>query len=775
MTAPSETPRPVLTLHDLPDETWARLEDVLGRFEAAWQNRQRPDPAEFLRGVTGVERDALLEELVHEDLEYRLRAGDAARVEDYLQRFPELQGRPETVIDLLAAESFIREAAGQAPTLEEHRQRFPEHADTVTARIDLLRRHAGAAPTASLRSAAATDTVSVAASAGVVAPPTAYPAAQSTRVPEVPVTVAPKKPAGFPPQPLPPGVDSSALRISVPGYEVIGFLGRGGMGIVLQARQISLGRLVALKIIRDAALASDEERRRFRAEAEAIARMQHPNVIHIYDIGEHDGLLHMALEFCPGGSLEKRLGGQPQRPDMAASLIEALARGIHAAHQKGVIHRDLKPANVLLAEDGTPKITDFGLVKRLDTPGQTSLGVVLGTPSYMAPEQAGGQLEIGPAADIYALGAVLYELLTGRPPFRAATALDTVLQVLDKQPVPPSQLTPNVPPVLEAICLRCLQKAPEDRYASALELAEALRDYQQGHITAALPMAQPLTVTKQPRRSLLKAGLTIGSVPGGGYGCAAGVTFGVLLIALTGFLMMYWNPMARLPDRQVAQGDLPPSSSKASPPRDIVPPAPAAAPLPLRIKGIDIKHIAREGKRGRDVGMLGKKSYETHQGDGVEVTVRLSRPAYAYLIAFRPDGEDELCFPENADEPPPLTDSPRYPSKNLAEEYGLDEGVGLAVFAVAVSSKPLPPYRQWKAANGPAKWGKHDPLPGLVLWYDGESTPERWTEDDSATSRAKREAFDTAPLVHLVDSLRHKKDIEAAAGLGFAVLPKSGR
>jgi serine/threonine protein kinase len=186
---------------------------------------------------------------------------------------------------------------------------------------------------------------------------------------------------------------------------VLGLLGKGGMGIVLQARQLSLGRLVALKIIRDAVCAGEEERRRFRTEAEAIARLQHPNVIQVYDVAEHNGLVYMALEYCPGGSLDRKLGGRPMPAAEAAVLTEALARGIHAAHQKGVVHRDLKPGNVLLADDGTPKITDFGLVKRLDAPGQTAQGVVVGTPSYMAPEQANGlTTTIGPLVDVYSWG-----------------------------------------------------------------------------------------------------------------------------------------------------------------------------------------------------------------------------------------------------------------------------------------------------------------------------------------------------------------------------------
>jgi serine/threonine protein kinase len=238
-------------------------------------------------------------------------------------------------------------------------------------------------------------------------------------------------------------------------YEVLEEIGRGAMGVVYKARQLSLNRLVALKMIVAGGHTSADEVARFRAEADAVARLQHPNIVQIYEVGEHDGLPYFSLELCPGGSLDRRLQGTPRPPAEAARLVQTLAAAVDAAHQSRLVHRDLKPANLLLTDGGPQavvKIADFGLAKRLGEAGQTLSGAIVGTPSYMAPEQAGGRSrDVGPAADIYALGAILYELLTGRPPFKAPSALDTLLQVVADDPVPPRQLQSKTPRDLETI------------------------------------------------------------------------------------------------------------------------------------------------------------------------------------------------------------------------------------------------------------------------------------------------------------------------------------
>jgi WD40 repeat protein/serine/threonine protein kinase len=330
-------------------------------------------------------------------------------------------------------------------------------------------------------------------------------------------------------------------------YEVLGELGRGGMGVVYKARDPRLKRLVALKMILADAHADARQRARFRTEAEAVARLQHANIVQVYEIGEHDGRPYLALEYVDGGTLAARLAGTQLPIEEAAHLVGTLARAVQCAHDRGVVHRDLKPANVLLQKNLTqrrkgakeeeereeeekssgpssslcvlaslrevlPKIADFGLAKQLDAEtGHTQTGAVVGTPSYMAPEQTGGvAADIGPAVDVYALGAVLYECLTGRPPFQGAKALDILEQVRSRDPVAPSSLRPKLPRDLETICLKCLRKEPAKRYASALDLAEDLRRFQAGEPIRARPVGRVERFARWCRRNPALA--TLGAV-----------------------------------------------------------------------------------------------------------------------------------------------------------------------------------------------------------------------------------------------------------------------
>jgi serine/threonine protein kinase/tetratricopeptide (TPR) repeat protein len=310
----------------------------------------------------------------------------------------------------------------------------------------------------------------------------------------------------------------------IPGYEILTELGRGGMGVVYKARHIKLKRLVALKMLLAGYHARAGQVGRFRAEAEAVARLRHRNIVQVYEVGEHAGLPFFSLEYADGGSLEGKVGNTPVPVRDAAGLVEVLARAMHAAHQHGVVHRDLKPANILLCRkpesppgevssplaDFEPKVTDFGLAKALDEDqGRTIPGDVLGTPTYMAPEQAAGQAgRAGPLADVHGLGAILYYLLTGRPPFQGASTAEILDQVRGQEPVAPCRLRPGVPRDLETVCLKCLRKDPARRYASAGALADDLRRFLDNRPVLARPVSRGARLWRWARRNPVVAGLS---------------------------------------------------------------------------------------------------------------------------------------------------------------------------------------------------------------------------------------------------------------------------
>ncbi len=382
--------------------------------------------------------------LVHIDLEQRLKVGERARVEDYLLRFPVLGEDDHAVWQLIEAEYQLRRLREPDLQWDEYGHRFPRFGPT---QMD--------------------------------SPPS---------------------------QSVHPAV---ALLVSIPGYDIQGILGRGGMGIVYRAHHRQLDRPVALKMIKTGPDASPEELELFQSEARAVARLQHPHIVQIFEVGQSAGQPFFSLEYVPGGSLADRLNATPQPPHDSARLVETLARAIEHAHQHGIVHRDLKPHNVLLTATGDPKITDFGLAKWLDREGDTVSGVPMGgTPSYMAPEQAAGRTrEIGPATDVWALGTILYEMLTGRPPFKGTSRWDTLEQVQHTEPAAPSQVQPGIPWDIETICLKCLQKEPARRYASALELADDLRRFLNGEPIRARRTGPVEHLVKWVRRKPFQAAL----------------------------------------------------------------------------------------------------------------------------------------------------------------------------------------------------------------------------------------------------------------------------
>jgi tetratricopeptide (TPR) repeat protein/tRNA A-37 threonylcarbamoyl transferase component Bud32 len=395
------------------------------------------------------------------------RRGEPALVEGYLAQHPELRSDPQALLDLIYNEILLREETGESAPLDEYVRRFPELAAELRVQFEV--EHA------------------------IERTPTLLGQSHETAIGH-----RRSRPG---PTTIP----------SVPGYEILGELGRGGMGIVYKARQMRLNRVVAIKMILAGDHASAEACVRFLAEAESIARLHHPNVVQIFAFGDCDGRPYFEMEYVAGGCLSDRLEGTPRPPRDAARLIEILARAIHEAHRLGVVHRDLKPANVLLTVDGIPKIADFGLAKWLDVEtGLTRTQLIVGSPSYMAPEQAGhGRTPIGPAADVYSLGAILYELLTGRPPFQGATMLETLEQVRWDEPIAPARLVRKLPRDLVTICIKCLEKEPARRYLTAIELAEDLRRFEAGQSILARPVAGYERLWRWCRREPLVASLAL--------------------------------------------------------------------------------------------------------------------------------------------------------------------------------------------------------------------------------------------------------------------------
>jgi eukaryotic-like serine/threonine-protein kinase len=382
------------------------------------------------------------------DQKHRWEKNERLLVEHYLELHPALVHQPESLLDLIYQERMLRESIGETPQLSEYVTRFPALSNELEVQFEV-----DDAFDAQCLSETLLGKINV-------------PMHEVRRMGELPL-----------PQ--------------VSGYEILEVLGRGGKGVVYKAQQVGLNRCVALKMILAGAHADPDELVRFQTEAEAVARLQHPNIVQVYAIGSQDGLPFMTLELLDQ-NLAKHLAGTSLPPRLAAEWTESLARAVHYAHERGILHRDLKPANVLVNREGVLKITDFGMAKILENkPSSPTLsGDILGTPSYMAPEQAEGHArQMGPAVDVYGLGAILYELLTGRPPFQARSVQETLHLVRHQEPLPPSRLLPKLPTDLETICLTCLQKEPAQRYASAAALADDLRAFLAGEPIRSRPVS----------------------------------------------------------------------------------------------------------------------------------------------------------------------------------------------------------------------------------------------------------------------------------------------
>jgi WD40 repeat protein/tRNA A-37 threonylcarbamoyl transferase component Bud32 len=436
------TTRSLDNLSQLTPAQRADVEDRIEAFERAWQRGERPAIADNLPPDPEA-RKAVLVELVHIDLELRIKGGESARVESYLTQHPEFLADENLLSELLRAELYLRTDSGESPSTEEYVRRFPHVVEKLQSIFGVPR-----------------DSEAPAASQSTAHNRSGSPEAE-TLPPRTIETAAAR---------------SDTLLTKFGDYELLEEIARGGMGVVYKARQMSLNRIVAIKMILAGQFASESDVERFRTEAQAAANLQHPNIVAIHEVGQHYGHHYFSMNYVEGQSLAQIVRKGPLGPAKAAEYLKTIAQAIAYAHGQGTLHRDLKPANILIDRFDQPRVTDFGLAKRVEGTAQlTTTGSLMGTPSYMPPEQAGADgLKVGPASDVYSLGAVLYELMTGRPPFVGDTVVVTLNQVLNVEPVAPRQLNPKVPRDLETICLKCLEKEPSKRYATASALAEDL-------------------------------------------------------------------------------------------------------------------------------------------------------------------------------------------------------------------------------------------------------------------------------------------------------------
>ena len=540
-----------------------------------------------------------------------------------------------------------------------------------------------------------------------------------------------------------PGSSAASARYPlIPGYEILGELGRGGMGVVYKARHVRLKRLVAIKMILGGAQASAEQLARFQSEAEAVARLQHPNIVQVYEIGEHEGLSYFSLEFVDGGNLTTHFHGTPQAPREAARMVETLARAIHAAHRRGIVHRDLKPANVLLNSEGVPKITDFGLAKQLDGEGgQTQSGTILGTPNYMAPEQAQGKSKvIGPAADIYALGAILYDLLTGRPPFQAASVWETITQVVSAEPTPPSRLQTQVPAALETICLRCLQKDPQKRYDTAEALADDLRRFQDEQTSQTTRLDSPQIARGGWRGWPL---------------VALGGALAVLLCLGTWLLIRALSTDQPGPDGSPGMAGTAGGEKRAALSGELI---------------LKVWTPGPGGKRGLTVGE-DADALPVRNGELVHLEVRLNQPAYIYLIWVDSQGQVDPLYPWNRDFKflPPAT-SPQTVLHSPPEEsrgWPVQGVSGLETAMLLVRRMPLP-----KGTNLTDVVGKlppsplRDPKEVAVRGFDSGQPTRTINRVQKRQVGAQAQQIDE-PLLQLMDRLRPHFDMIRAVRFAY--------
>jgi serine/threonine protein kinase len=700
----------------LPPNLVRTIDPICDAFEAAWKQGQRPMIEEHLGQVAEAVRPLLLEELICTELEWRYLLGEQPAAEEYNTRFP------------VFADSFADWLAQARVSAERLRASGPIE---------------GELPSLSSTGLSSTGTFD---------------------------------PSGSP-------VGEEIVPKVLGEYELLEPLGAGGMGKVYKARHRKLGKLVAMKLLRGHEHPAPEALARFLREMRAAGGLDHPNVMEAHDAGEQAGVAYLVMKLVEGTDLARLVRERGPLPVAeACELARQAALGLQHLHERGLVHRDIKPSNLMRTPDGVVKILDLGLARWREevTSGDdlTGEGRFMGTPNYLAPEQARNAAEADVRADLYGLGGTLFYLLTGRSPF--AHHEDGVGKVEAHQAEAPPDvrsLRPEIPAGLAELVGRLLSKRPEDRPQTPREVAVSLAEWAEGHrpddlALLALRIPQPYGGT--PRPPWLALGV---------FGLMVLLGLGVLLVG------------------RGRPGHGSPSGDQGS-----VNPAPAK----VQVLSLEVNHFANmNGQFDQPRGVLGMgRCFAARCDDSVTVDARLSQPAYAYLISFRPDGIEEVCFPEGEDEPPTLTDRPRYPSVSRGVNYGLNEGEGLQVFALVVSSGPLPAYKGWRARRGPSPWKKVEaarlvlgastvgllgsppeqgPLlaidglfpgrllqaPPGVVWRDDGTEVDALTVEDPTGQRAKgKEVRGKTTVVELTEWLRQAPEVEAVAAVGFAVLPK---
>jgi serine/threonine protein kinase len=647
-------------------------------------------------------------DLLCDEFESAWHQGKPRPIEDYL-RSADATLVPALRAELLQLELECRFQRGQQPRTEDYATRFPECAGALQSWVEAAATAASQYPTI-----APTSTVDHA------------PAAETTPAVETPG------------RPLPPVLGE---------YELLERLGTGGMGEVYRARHRRLGKFVALKVMREKRLDSAEAVARFHRETEAVGQLDHPHLVEAHDAGEQDGVVYLVLKLIDGVDFHRLVKEQGPLPVAeACELVRQAALGLQYLHECGLVHRDLKPSNLMRTPTGVVKVLDLGLARlrsTANTDDLTSPNAVMGTPDYLAPEQADNPAAVDIRADLYSLGATLFYLLTGKPPFAHRSEMLAKLKAHGVEtPADVRSLRPEVPADVAALVARLLAKRPEQRFATPQELADAL---------APFTTPTPASVRPRPGRSKLLL-----------------IAAGVLLVPLA-----VWAMLALL--NRGPRQDLRPIDSTAGlvvPPLPVEPSAPAAG-QPLKVLRLDVDHYARVGNFSKPLGLLGKpnKSFATRCDDQLSVTGELSAKAYCYLIAYRPDGTEELCFPEKENEVPPLTDRPRYPVTDPEMRIELNEGPGLCAFVLVARSKPLPPYAEWRKERGESPWTRSDALAGVVWRHDG-TTLKAYTPEDPEARGKGHEVRGAGELPRLVEWLRQETEAEAVSAVAFAVRPR---